>query len=75
MTNRTINVMHAIGWQGGSVHDLAREFGFDVYDFLYSKFDTYLGTSGLSKDMIFDKFKRGEADLHFWVSLGENRDS
>lgn len=72
MTNRTINVMRAIGWQGGTVHMLSKEFGFDVHDFLYKKFDTYLDTSGMSKDQIFDKFSRDETNLHFWVSLGEN---
>jgi len=33
--DRTKYAMKALGWQGGTVHDLCREIECDVHDFLY----------------------------------------
>lgn len=43
--NRTQLVMKAIGWQGGTVHQLCDHLGLDVNEFLYSEPEhTYTGT-------------------------------
>lgn len=53
MSTRTQIVMNAIGWQGGTVHDLCKELGLTVNEFLYA---TPEGTHCMGSDFTLGWF-------------------
>lgn len=78
---RTELVMQAIGWQGGTVHDLCRELGLDVIKFLNHEpefktsrdyiLGTYINTNNMRyrKNVIIPKY-RGNYD--YWIGAAKS---
>lgn len=68
---RTENVLNALGYQGGTVHDLCKDLNIDVQDFLYKKLDSYEDTRDYCRSFIKEMKHAGDVNLDFWISLGE----
>lgn len=79
---RTELVMQAIGWQGGTVHDLCHELGLDVIKFLnhepefkYVASDYFFGmcinTNGLEyrKNSLIPKYK---GNYDYWIGAARS---
>lgn len=75
---RTQCVMKAIGWQGGTVHQLCEHLGLEPYDFLYAKPKaTYTGSEynkGLYWNTNSPRHQKGlqksqKGNLDYWLGV------
>lgn len=80
MTTTTLHLMHSLGWQGGTVHQVASATGLKVETILnladrkveeIDHFDTfadgYLWACGGGKESKIPPAARG--DVHFWLGV------
>jgi len=73
--NRTIALMHTLGWQGGTVHQVGRELNLNTYDIIYA--DAQKETPEYKKGFndigngVVDFSRKG--DLQYWLGVAERR--
>lgn len=75
---RMKNACIALGWQGGTVHDVCAEIGLDPYDFLYGAAEIDYVDGSVSKAFkqgyfearnAKDNTKKRAGDLQYWLGV------
>ncbi len=78
---RTKSYLIALGWQGGTIHQIAKEFGCNVNDLLYANASDISQNSDYRAGLEHGKNKRqvelGIKDLYFgvldfWLGIGDS---
>lgn len=80
--NRTQAIMKALGWAGGTIHQVAAETGCEVYGLLYGTASAFhLGSdhskgwfAGRKNTVVFNKanvFPNRKGNLDFWLGVAD----
>jgi len=73
--NRTLALMHTLGWQGGTVHQVGRELNLDTSSIVYGNAEKdspnyKKGFDDIGKGVV--DFNR-KGDLQYWLGVAERR--